>query len=222
MSVLNALVSYYRRPMISYVLGYGIQRADAEDLVHRFLIRSGYLVDVVRQYQGKGGAVRLAAIVCKSLRLFVIDHHFRQLRQRQENSLDADHAAVATWHDRAEACFARECLQRALEEAAAVVRVRYERKPRPLLFDELLPYIARQREEAGTQRALAPILGMAEGGVNAFIFRWRKRLSEAVRERIAQTQPNPDGVDAELRELRHLCTEAEHFTAAVVTPDTSS
>lgn len=92
-------------------------------------------------------------------------------------------------------------MQRALTELEA----EYRSAGRAAHFDALRPWLGGDDAVEG-QAEVARSLGLSEGAVRVAIHRLRRAYREAIRREIAQTVPDTDAVDGELRYLVEVLT----------------
>ena len=87
-----------------------------------------------------------------------------------------------------------------IQQAIGDLRAEYERTGRGLLFTELLPF-ALDREAGESRARAAHRLGVHEHAFTVAISRFRRRLREHLRCRVAGTVESPQEVDDEIRIL---------------------
>ena len=105
----------------------------------------------------------------------------------------ADHLSPDKLFDRAWAANLIETAHRSLEEECAL-------EGKHALFDQLKVVLSGDRGP-GTYAEIGARLGMTEGAVKVAVHRLRRRYRDLLREQIAQTVPDAQALEEELRDL---------------------
>jgi DNA-directed RNA polymerase specialized sigma24 family protein len=204
---LEQLCRTYWYPLYAYIRRRGYGQEDAQDLTQEFfarLLAKGYLA-AVQPAKGKFRWFLLSALKC-----FLLNEHERAVAGKRgggrahvpfdgEKAEDryrleaADYQTPDKLFDRAWAVNLIETARRSLEEECALEGKRE-------LFEQLKHTLSGDTGFA-TYAEIGVRLGLAEGGVKSAVHRLRRRYRELLREQIAQTVPDDQALEEELRDL---------------------
>lgn len=206
-AALEQLCRSYWYPLYAYIRRRGHSPEDAQDLTQEFfarLLAKDYLA-AVQPAKGKFRWFLLSALKC-----FLVNEHERAAAGKRgggrasvpfdgEKAEDryrleaADHLSPDKLFDRAWAANLIETAHRSLEEECALEGKR-------ALFDQLKVVLSGDRGP-GTYAEIGARLGMTEGAVKVAVHRLRRRYRDLLREQIAQTVPDAQALEEELRDL---------------------
>jgi RNA polymerase sigma factor (sigma-70 family) len=213
-SALESLCTAYWYPLYAHVRRMGFAPADAEDLTQAFFARLLERNTLAEAREQRG---RFRSFLLASLRHFVSDELDRAKAWKRggralhvtwdalaaEARFDLEPSAPGNLEEYFDQLWASEVLARARRqlhaEAAAADRL-------PLL-ESLLPTEARPGPEE-TYADIGARLGLSEGAVKLAAFRLRQRYREHLRAEVAQTVPQPEDVEDELRHLMTVVSRA--------------
>jgi len=203
----------YWYPLYAYVRRRGYSPHDAQDLTQGFfekLLARDSLASVAPA-RGRFRTFLLTAMSRFLVNEWKREHAGKRGGHCQILSLDwaaaeerfdlepADHAAPDKAYDKQ---WALTLLTQVMERLEA----EYQRESKSKLFDGLKSTLLGPRESQ-PYAELARQLKMSEAAVRVAVHRMRKRYRELIRDEIANTLENPDGVDAEMRHLFQALSE---------------
>ena len=202
------------------------------DPVYRFLRREGRSDDSARELaqsffvtileqpklkaeQGRG---KFRSYLLGALKHFLADQRKLALRKKRgagalhESLDDPEGKQIAepsiSSHIPTDHVFDREWAMKIMETGLKQVQSEWEEKDRGRHFD-MLKHTLTGEHCSRSQQSLAQELDWSESAVKVGIHRLRKRFREAIRTVIADTIPESEDVDAELRYLIEILREAQ-------------
>lgn len=211
---LASLCEAYWYPLYVFVRRQGHDPSEALDLTQGFfaeLIEKD-LLDAVRRELGKFRSFLLAAL----------KHHIAHERRKDDAlkrgggreivSLDVQDAESRYRLDPAddrtpERAYERQWALAVIERARRRLQGTLEADGKGEQYRLLAPFLTDVRPE-GSYREVADALGTTEASVKMAVLRLRRRMGQLLRDEIAQTVAEPAEVDAELRHLLTVLSEA--------------
>ena len=201
------LCAAYWLPLYSFARRLGHSSEDALDLTQGYfalLLEKDYLGDV-RLREG-----RFRAFLLTSFRHFLSKERDRARALKRGGghvllSIDAQeaegrHADQALETLDPEALFERRWALTILERGMTRLRHEYYAAGRRVEFEQLEPYLTGIEPKVPYQSA-AERLDTTEGAIKKMVHRLRRQYGLLLREEIAATVADPEGIDAELRHL---------------------
>lgn len=206
-AALEQLCRSYWYPLYAYIRRRGHSPEDAQDLTQEFfarLLAKDYLA-AVQPAKGKFRWFLLSALKC-----FLVNEHERALAGKRGGGRAhvpfdgekaegryrleaADYQTPDKLFDRAWAVNLIEGAHRSLEDECALEGKR-------ALFDQLKHTLSGDTGSA-TYAEIGAELGLSESGVKSAVHRLRRRYRQLLREQIAQTVPDDQALEEELRDL---------------------
>ncbi|MBI5693965.1 MAG: sigma-70 family RNA polymerase sigma factor [Verrucomicrobia bacterium] len=208
-AALEALCRRYWYPLYSYVRRTGRSHHEAQDCTQEFLARLLASDGLLRARPERG---RFRTFLLTSLGNFLINEwHRAQAAKRgggaPQVSLDLPPDAAERFAGEPvdpgltpEQAFDRAWAYSVLDSVVTALGAEYEKSGRGPLFAALRPLVWGDEGEA-THAILAMRLGMNTHAFTVALQRLRRRLTDRLREEVAQTVADPAETDAELRHL---------------------
>jgi len=203
---LDELCRSYWKPLAGYVAALGCNPGDVEDVVQdflgAFLRRDGF-----QKAEPERG--RLRAYLKSAIRNHL--HHWWRDRAAQKRGSGGVAVSIEevdiSEPDGADAAghFDREWALSMLDAAISELRAGYESRGRLALFETLKPCLL--GDPAERMAGLAAQAGITPGALAVEVHRARKRLADALRERVAQTVDDEAEVHGELMHLLRCIAE---------------
>ncbi len=204
---LASLCAAYWYPLYAFVRRQGHAADAAQDLTQEFfarLLEKDYLGAADRD-KGKFRSFLLTA--CKHFLANERDRERAQKRGGGREVLWIDVSRGETLYSREpahaqtpEKLFERRWALALLEQVMARLQGEYAARGKGRLFERLRVFLVAAGDAAPHGQAAAE-LGLSEGAVKVAVHRLRQRYRELLREEIARTVDDPDGIDDEIREL---------------------
>lgn len=204
---LEELCQAYWYPLYAYVRRRGHAKEDAEDLTQAFFARfleKNFLAGL----QAERG--RFRAFLLASLKHFLANEWDKSRAQKRGghfahfsldwNSADEQFQIADAGTGNPERAFDREWATALLAKVIERLQADYQAEGRGEQFQALKGFITAAAESV-LYPEVARQLGMEEGAVRVAVHRLRKRYRLMLRDEIAQTLADPDGVEEELRAL---------------------
>lgn len=205
---LAVLCQTYRPPVLAYVRARVLAREDAEDLTQAFF---AHLLERRLAAHADRERGRFRAFLLTSLKHFLSSERERAGALRRGGGLKALPAemieSIADTDEGPELAFEREWARTVLREAMRRLEGEAALAGRAELFMQLRPFLAELPAE-GDYEAVAETLGLRRNTIAVAVHRLRTRLREVVREVIADTAGDSTEVEAELRGMRSVLTQA--------------
>jgi RNA polymerase sigma factor (sigma-70 family) len=201
----------YWRPIFAFVCRKGHSVPDAQDLTQDFfmMVLRGNLLQQADRERG-----RFRSLLLKSLQNFLIDHHARAHAQKRGGDVQfvswddwmaeaPSHLAipasvVESWP--AERIFDVRWAATVAEQALQQLQEECQSRGRRRVFDVLSGLLTAEREDISYEK-LARELGVAGPDIKRLLHRLRQRYRQLLRDAVAQTVPDPNEIDEELRYL---------------------
>jgi DNA-directed RNA polymerase specialized sigma24 family protein len=204
LEALGELCGIYWKPLYVFARRFGLAAADAEDAVQGFV--AGMLEkDFLARADPARGRLRNFLLTCFK--------RYLQNQQRERNAekrsgryqkvlVDADAGEQSgAWQivsvETPEQAFNHRWACALLEHSVERLRMEYDQRGQPEVFEMLLPLLA---GESVTAEA-AQRLGMREGTVRVALSRFKRRFGLIVKEEVQATLMPEDDVNEEMREL---------------------
>lgn len=204
-AALEALCRIYRPPVLAYIRSRRVASDVAEDLTQtfftRFIERASYAdADPMRG--------RFRALLLTAVKRFLIDasDEARALKRgggQRFESIDRYNGAdrIADGIDTPDHVFERAWAFTVLDRALQRLCDEASRAGKRELFDALRDFLTEAPDETDYAR-VAAALNLRPNTLAVAVHRMRQRLRDLVREEIADTTCDRDGLASELRELR--------------------
>lgn len=207
-TALSELCSAYYGPVVAFLTHSGCGDAEPREVAHEFFAR-------LLARDGLSGAERTRGRF-RSYLLGAVKHHVANRRlhaSREKRGGTVDHQPLLIGTDSAmelpvaaphatglDRLFDREWALAVVERALGVLEHEAVAEGSARQFAELKRWLSLE-ETPGSQAEVAGRLGINEGAVKVAIHRLRRRFRELVRAEVAQTLPEGDHLNAEMRHL---------------------
>ncbi|MEO8959156.1 MAG: hypothetical protein ABI304_09445 [Rudaea sp.] len=204
---LESLCRTYRPPVYAYICGHHFAAESAEDLTQAFFARFIEQGLCLKADPERG---RFRTLLLTALKRFLDDTLDREKTVKrggraQVRSLDSfdDSASMNSGfvdRDSPEYAFHRAWVRTVVQAALQKLRIEAKAAGKVALFDELSSFIAERPDETDYERVAAKF-GLRRNTLAVAVHRLRSRMSQIIREQLAETAANNEQLDLELREL---------------------
>jgi RNA polymerase sigma factor (sigma-70 family) len=205
-AALESLCRTYWPPLYAYVRRRGYSPEDAQDLTQEFFARLLKRNAVARVGPEKG---RFRSFLLASMNHFLTEEWRKSTAQKRGGGkiipINVQNAETSLYEPAAlgltpEQAYERRWAITLLEQVYRRLEQEYSRQNKAGLFSILRAALAGSSDSA-PYAELAEQLEMGEGAVKVAVHRLRVRYRELLRDTIAETLSEPDGIDDELRYL---------------------
>ena len=204
---LARLCRVYWYPLYSFIRRQGHRPPDAEDLTQEFFARllERRFLAAIQPERGKFRSFLLMALKRFLAKEWERAHALKRGGAAHVLAIDVVGAetrfeAEATHDLPPDLAFDRQWASTLLEQAMARLREEYADSGRGGIFTRLKGALSREKG-ADSYATVGTTLGMSEAAVKMAVQRLRRRYREILREEIAQTLADSEGVEEELRHL---------------------
>jgi RNA polymerase sigma factor (sigma-70 family) len=204
---LDELCRAYWFPLYGYVRRQGYSPEDAQDLTQEFFSRLLEGKSLASVDASKG---RFRSFLLASIKHLLANEWKRATRQKRGGgqvhfSLEEEFASGAPQHELMdhidpEKAYARRWAETLLQRVLDRLHDEWEDKDATRHFDDLKPFLV-DRKGAVSFAEAAARAGVTEASMKWAVHKLRKRYRELVREEIAHTVNDEDGIDDEIRYL---------------------
>jgi RNA polymerase sigma-70 factor (ECF subfamily) len=202
------LCATYYEPVVSFLARTGHDATEARELAHEFFayLLAGDSLANVRRGEGRFRSYLLGA-----LKHFLSHRSASERRQKRGGGLEAVPLDASTETSSGlslpdsqalspDLAFDREWATALLNRALKALRSEYEAAGKAEQLDRLKPWLTGEAGH-GDQAELARALGLESSALKSAVHRLKRRFRSLVKQEIALTLSDPEGVEEEMRAL---------------------
>ena len=202
------LCADYWYPLYAYVRRHGHDAEDARDLTQAFFAK---LLEKHGLRAADPARGRFRSFLLTSMKNFLASEWRRQATQKRGGAVEvlpidyedaeARYRVEPSHPQTPEAIYERRWALGLLDRALADLRDSYHRRGKAELFDAFKGHLGHEDADKVPFSDLSRRLGQSEGSLRTALFRLRARWRERLRGLVAETVPDGETVDDELRRL---------------------
>ncbi|MCW1921057.1 sigma-70 family RNA polymerase sigma factor [Luteolibacter arcticus] len=206
---MGELCEAYWFPLYAWCRRSGLAAAEAEDLVQGFFLR---VIEKDLFAAADASRGKLRTFLLTALQRHVRDEQGKARAERRGGGrvVSFDAVEAEAWYagesidgESADQMFDRQWALTVLDQAIGRLEQEAAGRGKGEAFGALRPFLTREGSAAEYERCATP-LGMNGGSFKVAVHRLRAKFRDALRAEVAETQPDGEGVDAEIRHLMNV------------------